>query len=111
LDKEASVYCAGVVYPRKPGARFDLKYFAEAHAPMFVRLMGDNCVRYEVHESLDAPGAPASTFIAAAYFWVKSAEAFGAVLAQHGEQIYGDIRNFTDLEPSRSWSRVLGEAG
>ena len=74
---------------------------------MFARLLGDNCVRFEVHKSLAMPGAPAPNFIAVAYFWVKTGEAFGAVLAQHGEEIYADIPEFTNIEPIRQWSEVV----
>ena len=107
LNGGLRMYCASVVYPRTKRGRFDLDYFAERHAPMFARLLGDNCVRYEVHKSLDTPGAPASTSIAAAYFWVKSGEEFGSALALNGAEIYGDIPNFTDIQPSRSWAEIV----
>lgn len=100
------MFCASVVYPKTEG-RFNLDYFENSHAPMFARLLGNNCVRFEVHRSLESPGAPAPTFVAAAYFWVSSAEEFGAALGRHGAEIYGDIPKFTDLQPSRGWSEVV----
>jgi hypothetical protein len=36
---------------------------------MFAKLLGHNCVRFEVHRGLAAPGAPPPPFVAAAYFW------------------------------------------
>ncbi len=101
------MFCASVAYPIQQGATFDFDYFANKHAPLFARCLGDNCVRFEVHKGLASPGAPAPDFLGVAYFWVKSGEEFGAALAQYGQQIYSDIPKFTDIEPIRQWSEVI----
>ncbi|ACQ81700.1 Ethyl tert-butyl ether degradation EthD [Beutenbergia cavernae DSM 12333] len=100
------MFCASVVYPAD-AERFDAEYFATQHAPMFARLLGENCVRWEVHRALATPGAPTSPFLAAAYFWVTSGELFGATLAEHGEEIYADIPRFSATQPARGWAEVL----
>jgi uncharacterized protein (TIGR02118 family) len=101
-----AMFCASVAYP--PDAEnFDVEYFASRHAPMFARLLGENCVRFEVHRGLAAPGAPPPPFVAAAYFWVNSAELFGATLAQHGEEIYADLAKFSTTQPARGWAEVM----
>jgi uncharacterized protein (TIGR02118 family) len=66
------MFCASVAYPTD-AATFDFGYFRDQHAPLFARILGDNCVRFEVHRGLAAPGAPPPPFVAAAYFWVTSA--------------------------------------
>jgi hypothetical protein len=72
-------------------------------------MIGDNCVRWEVHRALKTPGAPSPSFIAAAYFWVSSAERFGAMLAEHDDEIYADIANFSAVQPARGWSEITDE--
>jgi uncharacterized protein (TIGR02118 family) len=99
------MYCASVVYPTD-AENFDFEYFRSRHAPMFARLLGENCARFEVHRTLAAPGAPPAPFVAAAYFWVTSPEAFGATLAEHGAEIYADIANFSGTQPVRGWAEV-----
>ena len=101
------MFCASVAYPIQEDATFDFNYFANTHVPLFARLLGENCVRYEVHKSLASPGAPAPQFHGVAYFWVQSGEEFGAMLAQHGTELYADILNFTTIEPTRQWSEVV----
>lgn len=101
----ADMFCASVAYPLD-AIDFDFGYFHDRHAPMFAELLGDNCQRFEVHRGLAAPGAPPPPFVAAAYFWVTSAEQFGATLAQHGAEIYGDIANFSKTQPIRGWAEV-----
>jgi uncharacterized protein (TIGR02118 family) len=100
------MFCASVVYPSDAEA-FDFDYFSSHHAPMFARLIGENCVKWEVHRALASPGAPPPSFVAAAFFWIVSAEEFGATLAEHGAEIYADIPNFSQTQPSRGWSEVI----
>jgi uncharacterized protein (TIGR02118 family) len=99
------MFCASVAYP--PDAEgFDFDYFRDRHAPLFAELLGDNCVRYEVHRGLAAPGAPPPPFVTAAYFWVTSPEAFGAMIGQHATALYTDIANFSRTQPVRGWAEV-----
>jgi uncharacterized protein (TIGR02118 family) len=102
------MYCASVVYPTD-AEDFDFEYFRSHHAPMFASLLGENCVRSEVHRALATPGAPPPPFLAAAYFWVTSPEAFGATLAKHGAAIYADIGKFTRTQPIRGWAEVAAQ--
>jgi uncharacterized protein (TIGR02118 family) len=99
------MYCASVAYPIDAEG-FDFDYFHRRHAPMFAELLGDNCVRYEVHRGLASQGAPPPPFVAAAYFWVKSPEAFGAALSEHAAALYSDIANFSRTQPVRGWAEV-----
>jgi uncharacterized protein (TIGR02118 family) len=99
------MFCASVAYPPDTDG-FDFDYFRTQHVPMFARLLGRNCVRFEVHRGLATPGAPPPPFIAAAYFWVSSAEDFGTVLSEHGAEIYGDITRFSPTQPVRGWAEV-----
>jgi uncharacterized protein (TIGR02118 family) len=100
-----SMFCASVAYPLESEG-FDFNYFRDHHAPMFAEMLGENCVRFEVHRGLASPGAPPPPFVAAAYFWVASPEAFGAALAEHAATLYGDIVNFSQTQPVRGWADV-----
>ena len=99
------MFCASVVYPADSEG-FDFEYFRDHHARMFADCLGENCRRFEVHRGLAAPGAPPPPFAAAAYFWVVSAEVFGASLAEHGAEIYADIARFSKTQPVRGWAEV-----
>lgn len=104
------VFCASIMYPTGLG-RFDLEYFAHRHVPRFAELLGPNCVHYEVHQALAVPGAPEPPYVAAAHVWVQSAEEFGTVLAEHGQEIYADIDQFSSGQPIRAWSLVRDRPG
>lgn len=103
------MFCASVAYPLESES-FDFEYFRDRHVPLFAEMLGENCVRFEVHRGLVAPGAPPPPFAAAAYFWVRSTDAFGAALAKHAFAIYADIDNFSHTQPVRGWAEVSNYA-
>jgi uncharacterized protein (TIGR02118 family) len=101
------MFCASVAIPADDPS-FDFRYLATQHAPMFAGLLGENCVRVEVHRGLsDHHGAPPSSFAGAAYFWVTSEEAYGAVLQEHLQALDADVANFATMAPVRGWADIV----
>lgn len=99
------MFCASVAYPLD-STFFDFGYFRDRHAPLFAEMLGGSCARFEVHRGLSTPGSPPPPFAAAAYFWVRSPEAFGGALTEHAVAIYADIDNFSTTQPVRAWAEV-----
>lgn len=97
-----------VMYPNKPGSRFDHDYYRDRHMPMVQRLMGDKCRYYTVDKGL-AGGSPgtAPTYIAMCHIFCDSTAAFQAGFGPHTSEILGDIPNYTDLEPIIQISEVV----
>jgi uncharacterized protein (TIGR02118 family) len=89
-----------VLYPIKPGSRFDADYYLKVHMPMTAKLLGHalKAVTAEIGIAGGAPGEPAP-FAAIACFTCESVEVFmGAFMPVVG-QLQGDIPNYTDIEP------------
>ena len=96
-----------VLYPNRPGAKFDMKYYCEKHMPMVRQKLGAACKRVAVEQGLGgaAPGAPAA-FIAMGHLYCDSVEAFQTAFAPHAQTIMADIANYTDIEPTIQISEV-----
>jgi uncharacterized protein (TIGR02118 family) len=96
-----------VLYPNKPGAKFDMKYYCEKHMPMVQAKLGAACKSVAVEQGIagGAPGAPAA-FIAMGHLYCDSVEAFQAAFGPHAKEIMGDIPNYTDIEPTLQISDV-----
>ncbi len=49
-----------ILYPNKPGSRFDMNYYLAQHMPLAMRLLGKGLRRTEVDAGLQgaAPGQP-----------------------------------------------------
>ena len=97
-----------VMYPNKPGARFDHNYYANTHMPLVKTKMGSALNSYTVDKGLagGAPGQPA-TYVAMCHLFCDSVEKFQAGFGPHAEAIMADIPNYTDLSPVLQISEVV----
>jgi uncharacterized protein (TIGR02118 family) len=97
-----------VMYPNKPGARFDHAYYRDQHMPLVQKLMGSACRFYTVDKGLagGGPGDP-PTYIGMCHIYCDSVESFQAGFGPHAQEILGDIPNYTDLSPVVQISEVV----
>jgi uncharacterized protein (TIGR02118 family) len=96
-----------VLYPNKPGARFDMDYYVNKHFPLVKAKLGAAVKSVAVEQGIAGatPGAPAA-FIAMGHLYCDSVEAFQAAFGPHAQEIMGDIPNYTDIEPTLQISDV-----
>ena len=89
-----------ILYPRKPGSRFDADYYTKAHMPLAQQLLASGVVAtsVEIGVSGATPEQPPA-FWAICGFTCVSAEAFSAAFLPHAATLQGDIPNYTDVEP------------
>jgi uncharacterized protein (TIGR02118 family) len=108
VRRETAMIKVSVMYPNKPGARFDHTYYRDKHMPLVKERLGEGCKFYTVDKGLagGAPGAPA-TYVGMCHIFSDSVEAFQAGMAKHGKEILGDIANYTDIAPVIQVSEVV----
>lgn len=90
-----------VIYPNKPGARFDHKYYAEKHAALVNdRLKPLGMLRIEVDRGIAGatPDAP-PPFVAVGHLIFSSFDGFQKAFGAHGAELLADVPNYTDIEP------------
>jgi uncharacterized protein (TIGR02118 family) len=99
-----------VMYPNKPGARFDHDYYRTRHMPLIERRMGAALRYYTVDKGLGgaAPNAPA-TYVAECHLMCDTIETYQSGFGPHAQEITGDIRRFTDVTPVVQVSEVVVE--
>jgi len=99
-----------VIYPGKPGVRFDHDYYREKHMPLIKRRMGAGLAYYAVDKGLEgaAPGTPAP-YVAMCHLLCESLEGYQAAYNPHAQEILRDIGNFTDQAPVVQISQVVVE--
>jgi uncharacterized protein (TIGR02118 family) len=105
-----SVIKVSVMYPNKPGARFNHEYYRDKHMPLVKSRMGATCKYYTVDKGLagGAPGEPA-TYVGMCHIFCDSVEAFQAGFGPHAKEILADIPNYSDLTPVIQISEVVVE--
>ena len=97
-----------VMYPNKPGARFDHTYYRDKHMPLVKARMGGSCRFYTVDKGL-AGGSPgdAATYVGMCHIYCDSVESFQAGFGPHAAEIVADIANYTDVAPVIQISEVV----
>lgn len=99
-----------ILYPNKPGARFDFPYYTEQHMPRSIELLGAHPgfkgVSVERGISGAAPDS-APDYVAMCHFLFDSAEAFLQAFMPHAPELQGDMGNYTDIQPVIQVSEVL----
>jgi uncharacterized protein (TIGR02118 family) len=96
-----------VLYPSKPGNRFDVDYYLTVHMPMAARLLGTAVREISIEIGIGgfAPNQPAP-YAAIVGFTCDSLEAFTAAFTPVAGQLQGDIPNYTDIEPVIQISQI-----
>lgn len=87
-----------ILYPNKPGTRFDADYYLGVHMPMAIRLLGP-AIKSVTAEIGIAGGGQEPPFAALVGFTCDSVEAFTEASAPHMAALQADIPNYTDIEP------------
>ena len=89
-----------VLYPNKPGSRFDVNYYLTVHMPLTVKLLGPalKAASAEIGVGGVEPGDTAP-YVAIAGFTCESVEAFNQALMPIAAELLGDIPKYTDIQP------------
>jgi uncharacterized protein (TIGR02118 family) len=97
-----------ILYPNTPGSRFDLDYYLQTHMPMSKRLLGEACKGIQLEQGVmgGVPGA-AATYRVNCHLLFESIDAFLDVWSKVGDQLGGDIPNYTDVQPVIQFSEPL----
>ena len=97
-----------ILYPATPGSRFDLDYYLGTHMPMSKRLLGDACKGITLARGIAGtePDAPPA-YAMSCHMLFDSIEAFLAVWSRVGEQLGGDIPNYTNITPESYFAQML----
>ncbi len=97
-----------VIYPKRDGSHFDMKYYLEKHVPLVQKLWGGahglKGARV-LHGTASLGGTPDYEVIALLEF--ESHEAFLRAAGAHGDEIMGDIKHFTNVQPYLQLNAVV----
>lgn len=111
MDKNDALprFCWTVLYPNQEGKSFDFDLYSNVLIPEYVAILGDNCLQYEVHKGLAAPGAPNAHFVCITNIWVKSREEFRAAMSDpRMVEVLKQMATVSEIVPLRQLNAVMG---
>jgi len=89
-----------VLYPNKPGARFDVEYYLNTHMPMSARLLGPAVKAITVEIGRPGPGLDdMPPFAAICGFTCETVEDFMGAFTPVANELQQDIPAYTDIAP------------
>ena len=99
-----------VIYPNKPGTRFDHDYYRTKHLPLIKSRMGAALKYYAIDKGLaDKDGRPLGAYVAMCHLLCDSVDAYQSSFGPHAQEIRVDIANFTDVVSILQTSEVVVE--
>ncbi len=99
-----------VLYANEEGKSFDLDYYVNTHVPLAQRLLTPmGMIKGEVEKGISAadPNQPAP-FVVLGHLYFNSADEVHEAFKTHGREILGDIKNYTDIQPTFQISETIG---
>lgn len=95
------------LYPFDADARFDHDYYEGEHRELVRDRLGPYGLRrVEMDRGLAGMDGAEPPFVAAGHLYFGSLKELEEALEAHGDEIMGDVPNFTELEPVFQVSRI-----
>jgi uncharacterized protein (TIGR02118 family) len=89
-----------VLYPNKPGSRFDMEYYVNNHMPLAMRLLKNGLRKIEVDAGLQGTAlGEAPAFHGGCQFYFDTIEAFVEAWGPAAQELQTDIPRYTDVAP------------
>jgi uncharacterized protein (TIGR02118 family) len=90
------------IYPNKNGSRFDFEYYLNVHMPRSIELLSKakGFVKVSVEKGVDLQEHNiTSNYVAMCHYYFETIEDFLNAFMANAEELQGDIKNYTDIEP------------
>lgn len=98
-----------VMYPNTPGSKFDMDYYLGSHLDLVGKLWGPKLLSARAIKGVATPDpSTPPPYQVIAIFEFESIEDLQVLMEEHGEELMGDIPNFTDVTPAIQISENLG---
>jgi len=95
-----------ILYPARPGSRFDVDYYLNTHMPMSSRLLGSRIKAITAEIGRPGPDGAPAPFAAIATFTSETVEDFVRAFMPVASELQGDIPKYTDIEPVIQFSDI-----
>jgi uncharacterized protein (TIGR02118 family) len=98
-----------VMYPNTPGSKFDMDYYLANHIPLVNKLWGDKLISVRAVKGLATPDPDIpAPYQVMAILEMENPGVLQQLIAEHGQEVMGDIPKFTDVQPVVQISENLG---
>jgi len=101
------MYVVLVMYPNQEGAKFDVDYYIETHMPLVEKCLKPyGLVSWEVLHGQSGTSGTEAPYLCVGVLRFDDPEGYDKGVKATGEQLRGDIPNFTNVRPVRLLARA-----
>jgi uncharacterized protein (TIGR02118 family) len=103
------MFRVSVMYPRQEGGKFDFDYYQKKHMELVKKhLEAYGLVKTEVDKGVSGGGDQPAPYLCIGHLYFKSKGGYDKGIAEAGPILRGDIPHFTNVQPVRQISEILG---
>jgi uncharacterized protein (TIGR02118 family) len=98
-----------VLYPNKPGAKFDYAYYEKKHIKMVSEKLGPmGLVKVEIDKGISGmPPGSQPPYLTVGYLVFNSMKDLQKAFVPLGGELHDDIPNFTNVEPQIQINEII----
>ena len=95
------------LYRNKSDSVFDSDYYMNKHMPLVKKRLADfGMGEFEVERGIEAPNGEAAPYICIVHIEFPTIDGFKRGFEKHGEELSGDVSNYTNIEPEMQISQI-----
>ncbi len=96
------------LYRNTADSRFDFDYYVNTHMPLAQKRLADfGMGRFEVEKGLEAVDGEAAPYVCVSHAEISTIDDLRRGLEEHGEELFADIPNYTNIEPEIQISEIV----
>jgi uncharacterized protein (TIGR02118 family) len=109
LTRREAMIKVSVMYPNKPGVRFDHDYYRDKHLPLIKSRMGAALQYYAVDKELTAAADAPAAYVAMCHLLCDSVEAYQSAFGPYAKETPGTSATSPTRRPFKQISEVVIE--
>ena len=96
------------LYKNMSDSEFDFDYYMNRHLPLVKKRLADfGMGEFEVERGIETPNGEAALYICIVHIEFPTIDDFKRGFEKHGEELYADVTNYTNITPEMQMSEIV----
>lgn len=96
------------LYRNIAGSKFDFSYYLNTHMPLVKKRMADfGMGDFEIERGVEAADGKEAPFICITHMEFTTLDDFRRGLEKHGDELFADVPNYTNITPEIQFSKII----
>ena len=102
------MYKVSIIYPNQKDARFDLDYYQNNHMKHVEKLLNPyGLIKTTIEKGISGGAGLPPPYVCIGCLYFETEDGYDRGITEAGKVLREDIRNYTDIQPTRQISKIL----